>query len=145
MGATLDTAYCIDSFYQCPQDFPSRCFSTPARMTCSAMDYSAIGCYRRDELLSQGMTAYASSEWPNGNHPAWRANDGDLGDMFHSSCNLDGSGPWWGVDLGNMVRAGLAGDESCRLGGCTQLSGPRTTADHCHTSPHHQPGGLLPR
>ena len=48
-----------------------------------------------DVLVSQGKTAYASSVYmSNSAYGANVANDGNLGNLFHSSCNLDGSGPW---------------------------------------------------
>lgn len=49
-------------------------------------------------LLSRGKPASLSSGHPGG-FPANYANDGDKNNFAHSSCNLDGSGPWWGVDL----------------------------------------------
>ena len=58
-----------------------------------------------DALVSQGKPAFASSEWGTGEYPARNANDGNLNTIFHSSGGIDGSGPWWGVDLGSNVRA----------------------------------------
>ena len=59
-----------------------------------------------DALISQGKPAYASSVWPGesagftGITPG-NANDGNAANLFQSSCNLDGSGPWWvGYKLG---------------------------------------------
>ena len=65
-----------------------------------------------DALLSLGKPAYASSEAPAGDCPAVRANDGNTANLFHSGfsgsgCNLDGSGPWWGVDLQAKVRGAV--------------------------------------
>ena len=63
-------------------------------------------------LVSQGKPAYASS-LGYGDHE-WEANDGNPANLFHSGCGLDGSGPWWGVDLGSKVRAaGLGTVCSC--------------------------------
>ena len=47
-----------------------------------------------DVLVSQGKPAYASSNYGNQAQGASSANDGNLGSLFHSSCGLDGAGPW---------------------------------------------------
>ena len=60
-----------------------------------------IGNAVTEVLLSRGKPASASSTWSGGgSSPASNANDGDMTNLFHTSCNLDGSGPWFGVDLG---------------------------------------------
>ena len=63
-------------------------------------------------LLSAGKPAYASSQAPAGDCPASKGNDGNTSTIFHSGfsasgCNLDGSGPWWGVDLGGKRASGF--------------------------------------
>ena len=59
------------------------------------------------QLLSQGKPASLSSQHPA--FPAGNANDGDLKNFAHTSCALDGAGPWWGVDLGGARHAGAGG------------------------------------
>ena len=84
---------------------------------------------RPDEVLvSKGRTAYASSKYAENTSPA-NANDGDLGNLFHT---LNDNGPWWGVDIGK-VREGLAGDDSCQLGGVHSTLWP---SNHCRPSSH---------
>lgn len=53
-------------------------------------------------LLSQGKPASLSSRF-GGEYPASFANDGVLTNFAHTSCNLDGAGPWWSVDLGGLA------------------------------------------
>ena len=56
-------------------------------------------------LLSAGKPASASSV--GSGIQVSNGNDGNPSSIMHSSCNLDGSGPWWSVDLGGKRASGL--------------------------------------
>ena len=66
-------------------------------------------------LLSQGKPASLSSPISNGMYPASYANDGSLTNFAHTSGNLDGAGPWWGVDLRGARHAGAGQYCFCQL------------------------------
>ena len=80
---------------------------------CRCLNVAEVQVYGRpiESLLSQGKKTYDVGAWDTQSVGS-NANDGNLTNLFHSAF-VDN--PWWGVDLGTNVRAGLAGDESCQL------------------------------
>ena len=95
-------------YYTCTPSLAGRYVSLRIDGRAECLNIAEVQVYGMPiQLLSQGKPASLSSAHPA--FPAGNANDGDLNNFAHSTCGLDGAGPWWSMDLGGARHDG-AGD-----------------------------------